>query len=130
MTADAHRLVIAVRNTPSVKDLAPVPKPIERFVADPVKRLAVDLEAMTAACQLHTGQYALTMGRRDLAADMFQAIIAEHGEPDYHYYVAQALAGLAHVQGSSQFVFEREEGTPARHLFAERSPAPDSVAYH
>jgi hypothetical protein len=107
MTSDANRLEQAVQNTPSVKDLAPVPRPIERFVADPVNRLSVDLKAMTASCRLYAGQSALAAGRNDIATDMFRAVIAENSEPTYGYYVAQAKAGMQEVEFRLQLASAR-----------------------
>ncbi len=120
MLADLHHLAQTVQRTPSVKDLAPVPKPIERFVSDPVNRLAVDLNAMTAACMLYTGQVALNTGRTDLAAELFQTLITNYAQPEYRYYVTQARVGMEQVEFRYQVV---REAPPSPSPLLARSPS-------
>src|SRR5262249_10952090 len=47
----------------------PLPSQLERLVSIPPSRLAVDVDAMTAACSIHTGELALHEGSVALAHD-------------------------------------------------------------
>ena len=58
------------------------------------RRIAVDVKAMSASCTLHAGDIAVTNGRNDTARDMFNAVLNEHAEPLYGYYIEQARARL------------------------------------
>ncbi|GIW54462.1 MAG: hypothetical protein KatS3mg082_0866 [Nitrospiraceae bacterium] len=75
----------------------PLPGRVERLVSDPSPRLAVDVKAMAAACALYAGNLALSVGKNDIAFDMFYHVIKNHTQPEYTYYVSQAKAGMAAV---------------------------------
>ena len=78
-----------------------LPKAIERWVAEQPARLAVDPKSMAAACSLHAGLAALTVGRHDMADEMFRAVLKDprHTSP---YYIEQARAGLTQISTASQ----------------------------
>lgn len=71
----------------------PLPKAIARWISEPANRLAVDPKAMAVACSLLTGQTALSVGRYELAGEMFR-VVAGYPEGSYPYYVIQAREGL------------------------------------
>ena len=74
--------------------ILPLPTHLERLVANPTSRVAVDVEAMTAACALHTGELALNQGQTDIARDLLVSVIRLHREED-SYYVLKAKTLLA-----------------------------------
>lgn len=76
----------------------PLPEKIERWVALPPTRLAVDVKAMAMACTIRTGQVAQQVGRNDMAQEMFRAVLSNEDDPTYEYYRAQARNGLAEVE--------------------------------
>lgn len=96
---DSSRLSRAAQ-TPSQDTgfVLPLPGNMERWVAVPSARLAVDVRAMAAACMLHAGQVAQQVGRNDIAQEMFQSVLAIHNDPAYEYYLDQARNGLAEVE--------------------------------
>ena len=71
----------------------PLPRAIQRYVADPPSRLAVDPKSMAAACTIYTGQVALTAGHNDVADEMFRTVLKQPGNTS-PYYIEQARAGL------------------------------------
>ncbi|NOU09312.1 MAG: hypothetical protein HOO98_04735 [Nitrospira sp.] len=76
----------------------PLPTHLERLVANPTSRVAVDVEAMVAACALHTGELAFNQGQIDIARDLLVSVIKLHKE-ESSYYVLKAktlLAKLGH----------------------------------
>jgi hypothetical protein len=76
----------------------PLPTHLERLVANPTSRVAVDVEAMAAACALHTGELAFNQGQTDIARDLLVSVIKLHKE-EGSYYVLKAktlLAKLGH----------------------------------
>jgi hypothetical protein len=78
--------------------ILPLPTHLERLVANPTSRVAVDVEAMAAACALHTGELALNQGQTDIAHDLLVSVIKFHKE-ESSYYVLKAktlLAKLGH----------------------------------
>ena len=78
--------------------ILPLPTHLERLVSNPTSRVAVDVEAMTAACALHTGELALNQGQTDIARDLLVSVIKLHKE-ESSYYVLKAktlLAKLGH----------------------------------
>lgn len=78
--------------------ILPLPAHLERLVANPASRVAVDVEAMAAACALHTGELALNQGQTDIAHDLLVSVIKFHKE-ESSYYVLKAktlLAKLGH----------------------------------
>ncbi|MGH7233636.1 MAG: hypothetical protein ACREJU_20080 [Nitrospiraceae bacterium] len=84
---------------------SPLPKAIQRWVSEPPARLAVDPKAMAAACSVHTGQVALSVGRHDLADEMFRSVL-QYPAITSPYYIEQARAGLAQVSSSDQAAIE------------------------
>jgi hypothetical protein len=74
--------------------ILPLPTHLERLVANPTNRVAVDVEAMAAACAIHTGEIALTQGQADIARDLLVSVIKLHRE-ESSYYVLRAKTLLA-----------------------------------
>lgn len=72
------------------------------IVAHPSSRLAVDVHAMAAACSLHTGTLALSVGEHDLARIQFHQILKSYTQSDYSYYAEQARARLSHLEQNLQ----------------------------
>lgn len=77
--------------------ILPLPTHLERLVANPTSRAAVDVEAMTAACALHTGELALKQGQTDIARDLLVSVIKLHKE-ERSYYVLKAKTLLAKLE--------------------------------
>jgi hypothetical protein len=75
----------------------PLPAQLERLVESPANRLAVDIQAMTAACSLHTGQLALHEGQVDEARQAFASILSLHQNLS-PYYVVQAKRFLTELE--------------------------------
>lgn len=75
----------------------PLPTKLARLVTNPTSRFAVDVQAMAAACSLHTGQLALEQGRTDLARDVFASVLTLHRE-ESSYYVLQAKTLLTELE--------------------------------
>lgn len=81
----------------------PMPQPLERFVATPASRLAVDVYAMAASCSLHAGQIAFSSGRIDLAREALTSVITLHKESEEPtYYLSQAHKLLAEMDNGVQ----------------------------
>jgi len=81
----------------------PMPQQIERFVATPANRLAVDVHAMAASCSLHAGQVAFSSGRIDLARAALTKVVALHKEnQEPTYYLAQAHKLLFEIDNGVQ----------------------------
>lgn len=76
--------------------ILPLPTHLERLVATPTNRVAVDVEAMAVACALHTGELALHQGQTDMARDLLMSIIKVHKE-ERSYYVLKAKTLLAKI---------------------------------
>lgn len=76
--------------------ILPLPSHLERLVANPTSRVAVDVEAMTAACALHSGELALNQGQTDIARDLLVSVIKLHKE-EGSYYVLKAKTLLAKI---------------------------------
>ena len=75
----------------------PLPSRLERLVSSPPSRLAVDVQAMTAACSIHTGQLALHEGSVDLARDAFSSVLTL-GDGLSPYYIRQAKRFLTELE--------------------------------
>ncbi len=75
----------------------PLPTKLQRLVTNPTNRFAVDVQAMAAACSLHTGQLALEQGRIDLARGVFASVVTLHRE-ESSYYVLQAKTFLTELE--------------------------------
>jgi hypothetical protein len=79
----------------------PMPQQLERFVATPANRLAVDVHAMAASCS--SGQIAFSAGRIDLAKEALAGVITLHKEnQEPTYYLAQANKLLAEMENGVQ----------------------------
>lgn len=77
--------------------ILPLPSQLERLVSSPPNRLAVDVQAMTAACSLHTGKLALHDGSVGLARDAFASVLTL-GEGVSPYYIHQAKRFLTELE--------------------------------
>ena len=75
----------------------PLPSHLERLVSSPPSRLAVDVQAMTASCSIHTGQIALHQGSIELAHDAFASVLTL-GEGVSPYYIRQAKRFLTELE--------------------------------
>jgi hypothetical protein len=75
----------------------PLPAQLERLVSNPASRLAVDIQAMTAACSLHTGQLALHEGQVDEARQAFASILTLNQDLS-PYYTLQAKRFLTELE--------------------------------
>ena len=72
--------------------ILPLPTHLERLVANPTNRVAVDVAAMAAACALHTGELALNQGQTDIARDLLVSVIKlQNGEGSYYVLKAKML---------------------------------------
>jgi hypothetical protein len=77
--------------------ILPLPNKLAHLVSTPTNRVAVDVEAMTSACALHTGELAFTQGYLDVARDLFVSIIRLH-EGQNSYYAVRAKILLAKLE--------------------------------
>ncbi len=101
-------LLSAAQNHPvqASNFVLPLPGKLDRFISGPSVRLAVDVNAMAAACTLRTGQLAFEAGRLDLAKEMFHTVVRNHPHPDYAYYTRQARAGLHQIDSGFQITLQ------------------------
>ncbi len=74
----------------------PLPTHLERLVANPTSRVAVDVEAMAASCALYSGELALNQGQTDTARDLLVSVIRLHKQEN-SYYVLRAKTLLARL---------------------------------
>lgn len=72
----------------------PLARQIAGLVSQPTDRFAVDVNAMTASCALHSGKTAVVGGYNDVAREIFHRVIHDHPHPTYSYYTLQARAHL------------------------------------
>jgi len=79
----------------------PLPGKLERLVATPSARLAVDVKAMSAACSLRAGQAAVEARQFDTAKELLKGILAYHPQSDYAFYTLQAKAILSEIEPAS-----------------------------
>lgn len=86
----------------------PMPQQLERLVATPANRLAVDVQAMAASCSLHAGQVAFGHGRLDLAREALTSVITLHKQNEEpNYYLAQAHKLLNEIETGVQISLQR-----------------------
>lgn len=86
----------------------PMPQRLERLVATPANRLAVDLQAMAASCSLHAGQVAFDQGRIDLAREALAGVITLHKQNEEPtYYLAQAQKLLTEIETGVQISLQK-----------------------
>lgn len=76
--------------------ILPLPSHLKRLVATPTSRVAVDIEAMVAACGLHAGELALSQGQADIARDLLVSVVKLHQE-EGSYYALKAKTLLAKI---------------------------------
>jgi len=79
----------------------PLPGKLERLVTAPSARLAVDVQAMSAACSLRAGQAAVEARRYDVAKELLKSILDYHPESDYAFYSVQAKAILSEIDAET-----------------------------
>ena len=79
----------------------PLPGKLDRYVAIPSARLAVDVKAMSAACSLVAGQAAIEAQQFDIARELLHSILAYNPQSDYAFYSAQAKAILSELDPTS-----------------------------
>jgi hypothetical protein len=75
----------------------PLPSQLERLVSNPPSRLAVDVQAMTAACSIHTGELALREGSVEVAHNAFSSVLTL-GDNVSPYYIRQAKRFLTELE--------------------------------
>jgi hypothetical protein len=86
----------------------PMPQQLERLVATPANRLAVDVQAMAASCSLHAGQVAFGHGRIDLAREALASVITLHKQNEEpNYYLTQAHKLLSEIETGVQISLQR-----------------------
>jgi hypothetical protein len=107
------RVALSQEQQPILDMPFPLPDFVTRVVTRPAPRLAADPKAMAASCALATGRVALRAERLDLATDMFKAILRNHPQPEYAYYVDQARTGLEQVSRVAQFAQHGDVPAPA-----------------
>lgn len=72
----------------------PLVTQITGLISQPTDRSAVDVNAMTASCALHSGRTAVAGGYNDIAREIFHRVIHDHPHSTYSYYTIQARAQL------------------------------------
>ena len=92
LVVDAMRLDQAAETTPSKP--FPMLEPIDEMVEPPPVRLAVDPNAMAAACSLRAARTAMDRGWYDLAITLYRSIIPTAPDAPSTYYVKRAQVGL------------------------------------
>ncbi|MGH9782586.1 MAG: hypothetical protein ACRD88_00230 [Terriglobia bacterium] len=93
LVLDAMRLTRAAETAPS--EPSAVLEPIEQIIEPPPVRLAVDPNAMAAACSLYAARTAMDRGWYDLAITLYRSIIPTAPDAQSNYYVKLAQVGLA-----------------------------------
>lgn len=95
MWTDAQQLHKAVRAMKQhVRASRLLPDAIEQAIAEPPPRLAVDPQAMAAACAIMAGRTVKDAGKIVRSEEMFRFVLSHFSQPRYAYYVAQARLGL------------------------------------
>lgn len=74
-----------------------LPTKLKSMVTQPATRLAVDVHAMAAACSLHAGNLAVSVGEHDLARNEFRQVLENQTQSDYSYYASQARERLSYL---------------------------------
>ena len=74
-----------------------LPTKLKSMVTQPASRLAVDVHAMAAACSLHAGNLAVSVGEHDLARNEFRQVLENQTQSDYSYYASQARERLSYL---------------------------------
>lgn len=75
-----------------------LPTKLKNMMTQPASRLAVDVHAMAAACSLHAGNLAMSVGEHDLARNQFKQILDNQTHAEYSYYASQARAQLSRLE--------------------------------
>lgn len=128
MGADLKQLRLAASKLGASSSFSlPLPETMKQMVEKQAQapRLAVDPNAMAAACALSAGHVALLAERMDLATELFQSVIENHVQPEYAYYTAQARIGLNQVEQAVQ-VARHPAGAPVAITISAVSPTPGS----
>ena len=96
-----HRLseAVALSSTSETQNgfVLPLPSQLEQLVSSPPSRLAVDVQAMTAACSIHAGELALHEGSVELARNAFASVLTL-GDGLSPYYIHQAKKFLTQLE--------------------------------
>jgi len=79
----------------------PLPGKLDKFVAAPSARFAVDVKAMSAACSLRAGQAAIQVQQIEIARELLNSIFAYRPQSDYVSYSLQAKAMLSELGPSN-----------------------------
>ena len=88
---DAQTLTTAAnRSLHEEAFVLPLPGKLEKLVATPAARFAVDVKAMAAACSLRAGLAAVEAGKIAIAKDLLQPILSFQPQSEYAYYTLQA----------------------------------------
>ena len=104
---DAERLRELSKNVTAKTDLdIPLAIQIGGLVSQPTNRFAVDLNAMTVSCALHSGKMAVAGGYNDIAREIFQRVIHDHPHSTYSYYTLQARAHLTKLDMELQALLQ------------------------
>lgn len=88
----------AKRSLTSDSFVLPLPGKLQRFIAAPSPRLAVDIKAMSASCSLRAGQAAVQARQTDIAKELLHGILDYYPEADYSFYSVQAKAILSELE--------------------------------
>jgi hypothetical protein len=89
---ELHKAVRAIKQRALTSRL--LPATIEQTLAEPPPRLAVDPQAMTAACALLAGRTAKEAGNVALSENVFRFVRSHFSHARYAYYVTQARLEL------------------------------------
>jgi len=76
----------------------PLPGKLEKLVSTPSARVAVDVNAMAAACALRASSAAVEAGRLDVAKELLKTVLQYQSQSEYAYYVLQAKALLSEIE--------------------------------
>ena len=80
--------------------ILPLPGKIEKLIATPADRFAVDIKAMAAACSLRAGTAAIEAGNLDAAKDLLRTVLSYQPQSEYAYYTLQAKALLSDLEAN------------------------------
>ena len=101
LRADALNLTNAANRSRTQESFVlPLPGKLERFVAPPAARVAVDVKAMAADCSLRAAAAAVEVGKIDVAKDLLRPFISHQPQSEYGYYALQAKTLLSEIETS------------------------------
>jgi hypothetical protein len=105
--SDAEKLRALSKNVTAKSNWGiPLARQIAGLVSQPTDRFAVDVNAMTASCTLHSGKTAVAGGYNDVAREIFHRVIHDHPHPTYSYYILQARAHLTKLDMELQALLQ------------------------